>query len=57
MLLADRFYPSTKRCSQCGQLKESIGLDEREYHCGGCGLLLDRDLNAAINLEQMLYLP
>ena len=56
VLLADRFYPSTKRCSQCGQVKESIGLDEREYHCGGCGLLLDRDLNAAINLEQLLYL-
>ena len=56
VLLADRFYPSTKRCSQCGQVKESIGLDEREYHCCGCGLLLDRDLNAALNLEQLLYL-
>ena len=56
VLLADRFYPSTKRCSQCGQVKESIGLDEREYHCSDCGLVLDRDLNAALNLEQLLYL-
>jgi putative transposase len=54
--LADRFYPSTKRCSQCGQVKSAMGLDEREYHCASCGLAIDRDLNAAINLEQLLYL-
>ncbi|MFA5872726.1 MAG: RNA-guided endonuclease TnpB family protein [Anaerolineales bacterium] len=53
VLLADRFYPSTKRCSKCGQVKERIGLDEREYHCEVCGLAIDRDLNAAINLEQL----
>ncbi len=57
VLLADRFYPSTKRCSQCGNIKE-ISLAEREYHCEnqGCGHVMDRDLNAAINLEQLLYL-
>ena len=49
---ADRFYPSTKRCSGCGHVKDEMGLDERIYECEVCGLILDRDLNAAINLEQ-----
>jgi putative transposase len=52
VLLADRFYPSTKRCSACGEIRE-IGLQERQYHCPVCGLTIDRDLNAAINLEQL----
>ena len=56
VLLADRFYPSTKRCSQCGQVKSVMGLAEREYHCEHCGLVIDRDLNAALNLEQLLHL-
>jgi len=55
ILLADRFYPSTKRCSQCGQVKPVMGLGEREYQCEHCGFVIDRDLNAAINLEQLLY--
>jgi putative transposase len=55
VLLADRFYPSTKRCSRCGQLKPTMKLNEREYCCEHCGLVLHRDLNAAINLEQLLY--
>jgi putative transposase len=55
VLLADRFYPSTKRCSQCGQVKLAMNLGEREYRCEECGLRIDRDLNAAINLEQLLY--
>ena len=53
--LADRFYPSTKRCSQCGRVKLAMNLGEREYRCEDCGLRIDRDLNAAINLEQLLY--
>ncbi len=52
--MADRFYPSTKRCSQCGQIKEKIGLGERLYQCEYCGVLIDRDLNAAINLEYLI---
>jgi putative transposase len=56
VLLADRFYPSTKRCSQCGQIKPAMSLGEREYQCECCGFLIDRDLNAAINLEQLLYI-
>jgi len=55
IFFADRFYPSTKRCSQCGQVKPVMGLGEREYQCEHCGFVIDRDLNAAINLEQLLY--
>jgi putative transposase len=56
ILLADRYYPSTKRCSQCGNEKVSMNLNERSYRCSYCGLVIDRDLNAAINLEQLLHL-
>jgi putative transposase len=51
LVAADRYWPSTKRCSACGNLKE-VSLDERTYRCArqGCGLVLDRDLNAARNL-------
>ena len=52
--LADRFYPSTKRCSRCGKVKDEISLDERTYECEVCGLVMDRDLNAALNLEQLI---
>jgi putative transposase len=48
---ADRFYPSSKRCSGCGEVKATLGLDERTYRCEECGLVIDRDLNAAINLK------
>ena len=54
--VADPYFPSTKRCSHCGQLKASITLDERVYHCSICGFEIDRDLNAAINLEQLIYM-
>ena len=54
VLLADRFFPSTKRCSQCGQ-EQDVSLSEREYGCKACGQVMDRDLNAAINLKQLLY--
>lgn len=53
--MADRFFPSSKRCSQCGHEQE-ISLAERVYSCEACGLVMDRDLNAAINLEKLLYL-
>jgi putative transposase len=48
----DRFYPSTKTCNQCGTAKAKLSLDERTYHCEACGLTIDRDLNAAINLAR-----
>lgn len=51
---ADRFYPSSKICSNCGNIKKSLTLDDRYYICE-CGLHIDRDYNAAINL--MRYVP
>jgi putative transposase len=53
--VADRFYPSSKTCSHCSHKKLTLGLGERMYICEACGLEIDRDLNAAINLES-LYL-
>ena len=50
LIKADRYYPSSKRCSKCGHVKLTLGLDERTYVCDECGFTLDRDLNAAINL-------
>jgi putative transposase len=47
---ADRFYPSSKRCSQCGNVKKDLKLKDRTYHCDVCGFTLDRDKNASINL-------
>jgi putative transposase len=47
---ADRFYPSSKRCHHCGQIKEALALSERVFACGVCGLACDRDVNAALNL-------
>jgi putative transposase len=49
--VADRFYPSSKRCSRCGNVKAEFDLSERVYECEVCGLIIDRDLNAALNLE------
>ena len=50
VVVADRFYPSTKRCSSCGQVKTEMSLSERTYTCNRCGLVIGRDLNAALNL-------
>ena len=55
VLIADRYYPSSKRCSRCGQVKHDLAMSERDYRCEHCGRVIDRDLNAAINLEQLLY--
>ena len=47
----DRFFPSTKKCSSCGHVKDYIELSERVYKCEHCGAVIDRDLNAALNLK------
>ena len=52
LVVADRWFPSSKRCHMCGNVKEKLGLSERTYVCEACGLVEDRDVNAAINLEQ-----
>lgn len=46
----DRWYPSSKTCHRCGTVKAKLPLSERVYHCDECGLTVDRDLNAAINI-------
>jgi len=53
VILASRWEPSSKRCSGCGWLDDDLTLSDRTFHCEQCGLVLDRDLNAAINLEQL----
>lgn len=47
----DRWYPSSKTCSKCGAVKAKLSLSERVFHCDACGLSIDRDLNAAINIK------
>lgn len=49
---ADRFYPSSKTCSCCGAIKKDLKLSDRTYICVKCGLSIDRDYNAAINLSK-----
>ena len=53
LLTADRWYPSSKTCSGCGTAKTKLALSERAYECQACGLVLDRDLNAARNLAAL----
>ena len=49
--VVDRWYPSSKMCSRCGRVKAKLSLAERTYRCENCGLTMDRDLNAAINIK------
>jgi len=53
LVLVDRFYPSSKTCSSCGYIKSELSLSERTYICQDCGMVLDRDLNAAINVRMV----
>ncbi len=48
----DRFYPSSKTCSCCGYIKKDLKLSDRTYICPKCGFVIDRDSNAAINLQR-----
>ena len=50
--LVDTFYPSSKTCSCCGEIKKDLKLSNRIYKCSNCGLEIDRDYNASINLEK-----
>ena len=51
VIIADRFFPSSKTCIACGHVKKDLRLTERTYHCPKCGNEIDRDLQAAINLK------
>jgi len=53
LLLASRFYPSSRICSNCGAVRAKLRLSERIYSCVSCGLRIDRDLNAATNLARL----
>ena len=53
LIVADRFYPSSKTCSSCGKIKDDLKLKDRVYRCPQCGAVIDRDLNAAINLSRI----
>lgn len=50
----DKYYPSSKTCSHCGHIKKDLKLSDRTYKCSVCGLEIDRDLNAARNLEKYI---
>lgn len=52
VIVADRWFPSSRTCSACGALNDTLTLKDRTFRCGGCGLAEDRDLNAARNLER-----
>ncbi|GAB3389021.1 RNA-guided endonuclease InsQ/TnpB family protein [Massilia agri] len=53
LVLADRWYPSSKLCSKCGTKNEDLALAERNWTCGVCGTEHDRDVNAAKNLQRL----
>ena len=52
LIIAPTNFPSTKMCSRCGSIKP-MKLSERKYKCPVCGLIIDRDINASINLMQL----
>ena len=52
VIVVDRFFPSSKTCSNCNEIKKDLTLTERVFQCDNCGFELDRDLNASINLEK-----
>ncbi len=51
IVTVNRFFPSSKKCSCCSKIKQDLKLSDRIYHCEYCGLTIDRDLNAAINIK------
>ena len=53
LVVADRFYPSSKTCSSCGNIKDDLQLKDRVYRCPQCGAVIDRDYNASINLSRI----
>lgn len=52
VIVADRWFPSSKRCSACGEKHKELKLSDRIFKCPSCFFTIDRDLNAAINLKQ-----
>lgn len=54
VVIADRWFPSSKLCSNCGCKKDKLGLSQRAFVCEACGFVLDRDVNAALNLKSLV---
>jgi len=52
-LKIDKWFPSSKICSKCGNIKEELKLSERSYKCECCGIEIDRDYNAALNIKNI----
>ncbi|VUT25226.1 MAG: Putative transposase DNA-binding domain protein [Candidatus Methanolliviera sp. GoM_oil] len=52
IVYADRFFPSTKRCSRCGHINSEMKLSQRIFVCESCGFTADRDYNSSLNLQQ-----
>jgi len=52
VIVADRWFASSKTCSGCGAVKAKLALSERNYVCTSCGMVADRDQNAALNLAE-----
>lgn len=53
LIITDRFYPSSKTCSSCGVVKYDLKLNDRVFECNSCGLEIDRDYNASLNLYRL----
>lgn len=52
LIKIDKWYPSSKLCSSCGEAKKTLDLSERTYHCEACGAVINRDYNASINIRR-----
>ena len=55
LIVIPKYYPSSKSCSSCGSINNDLKLTDREYLCPNCGLTLDRDLNAALNIFKQRF--
>ena len=51
LIKIDRWFPSSKTCSNCNHIKEDLSLNDRIYHCDCCGITINRDYNASINIR------
>lgn len=54
-IMSDRYYPSSKMCSECGYVKKNLRVNERSWVCPNCGVIHNRDLNAAVNLVRYAF--
>ena len=51
LIKIDRWFPSSKTCSNCGNVKDNLSLSDRVYHCNYCGITINRDYNASVNIK------